>query len=349
MATPLDARGAMFGEGARGGEGRCPITDGPPSAAVGPDGRAGGRRVRRRGSYLPRDLRIKLYEEVRRLRGQGLSYNKISDSVRKSYGVVLGTGQISQWVRGIHSPYNDARITSIESLKPCRGLAYVIGVVAGDGFVRRSQRPRKSYHDVHVVLRVKDREFAEEFSRCIATVLKRDPPKPRWEGRRFVVKVRCKALYQLLRKPLDIERLKPFVENDTECIAAFLRGFFDSEGSVAENGVVTVCNTDLRLLGYVKQLLSSLGIKTTGPHLKSESGTAFRDPRTGKTYKKKKDLYGLYVTAGSRLMFYRLIGFTIERKRQRVENYLTRTGRLKPPADHPSYPPNNVIMLTMIM
>ncbi|MEM0482409.1 MAG: hypothetical protein QXM16_05945 [Nitrososphaerota archaeon] len=44
---------------------------------------------------------------------------------------------------------------------------------------------------------VKDKEFVEEFSRCLAVVLKREPPKPRWAGRLFVVKLRCQALYQL--------------------------------------------------------------------------------------------------------------------------------------------------------
>ncbi len=70
------------------------------------------------------------------------------------------------------------------------------------------------------------------------------------------------------------------------------------------------------MLRYVKQLLSSLGIETTGPHLYSRRGTAFRNPRTEKTYRTKKDEYGLYVTASSRLVFYRVIGF-ISRERGR--------------------------------
>ncbi|MEM0482957.1 MAG: LAGLIDADG family homing endonuclease, partial [Nitrososphaerota archaeon] len=64
---------------------------------------------------------------------------------------------------------------------------------------------------------------------------------------------------------------------------------FDSEGSVDEDGDVKVYNTDLGLLRYVKQLLKTLGIETTGPHLYLKSGTTFRDPRNGKTYKRKKD------------------------------------------------------------
>jgi len=134
-----------------------------------------------------------------------------------------------------------------------------------------------------------------------------------------------------------LEKLKTLIENDTECKAAFLRGFFDSEGCVSKFGAVIVYNTDLILVEYVKQLLSSLGIETTGPRLYLKSGTAFRDLRTRKTYKSKKDAYELYVTADSLQTFYRLIGFTVRRKQQRLVDYLVRTGRLKPPANPPPH------------
>lgn len=119
--------------------------------------------------------RIKLYEEVRILRGQGLSYSRIIGLVRERYSIKLRKSAISEWVRGIHSPYNGSYIPSIEFLKPSEELAYIIGAVAGDGYVRRRQLPRKSYRDVITGLMVKDREFAEEFSTCIAVVLKREP------------------------------------------------------------------------------------------------------------------------------------------------------------------------------
>ncbi|MEM4270414.1 MAG: hypothetical protein QW223_09925 [Candidatus Caldarchaeum sp.] len=52
-------------------------------------------------------------------------------------------------------------------------------MVAGDGYVWRRQRPRK-YHEVFNGFNVVDMEFAEEFSRCLGVVLRREPPKPRW-------------------------------------------------------------------------------------------------------------------------------------------------------------------------
>jgi intein-encoded DNA endonuclease-like protein len=50
-------------------------------------------------------------------------------------------------------------------------------------------------------------------------------------------------------------------------VAAFIRGFADSEGSVDKNGKIIIYNTDLRLLTYVKELLRRLGIESTRPML----------------------------------------------------------------------------------
>ncbi|MEM1944320.1 MAG: LAGLIDADG family homing endonuclease [Nitrososphaerota archaeon] len=288
-----------------------------------------------RGPYLPRELRIKLYDEARRRRGQGLTYGRIIDYLRRRYGVVLRTSHISFWVRGIHSPYGSTRILSIESLRPSRELAYIIGVVAGDGYVWWRQRPRESYHEVTVGLTVKGKEFAEEFSRCLATVLKRGPIKLSWSKRQFVVvRVTCKALYELVGRLFNIEKVKRFVEHCSRCKSAFLKGFLDSEGCVSKKSEVIIYNTNLGLLEYVKQLLESLGIGTTGPHLNNKHGMTLRNPKNGKIYTKKRDVYSVYIPAEYRLRFYQRIGFTIERKQRRLEDYLIRTGRLKPPAKH---------------
>jgi len=124
------------------------------------------------------------------LRRRGLSYSRIIGLVRERYNVRLWKSHVSCWVRGVCSPYNGITIPSVEFLRPSKELAYIIGVVAGDGYVRRRRRPRKSYHETFIGLNVKDREFAEEFARCLATVLKREPPKPRWSMGRFTVKLK---------------------------------------------------------------------------------------------------------------------------------------------------------------
>jgi hypothetical protein len=68
---------------------------------------------------------------------------------------------------------------STELLRPSEELAYVIGVKVGDGYAGKSRHTVKSYNRVRIGLKVKDREFAEEFGRCLAEVLGRRPINPR--------------------------------------------------------------------------------------------------------------------------------------------------------------------------
>jgi len=276
--------------------------------------------------HRPLELRIKLFDEVRRLRGLGLSYEEIINEIERIHGVTLDKSHISYWVRGIYNPYNEKRyIHTLGYLRPSEELAYVIGAIAGDGYVSNPQK-----YKYVIVLRVKDSEFVEEFARCIAKVLGREPPKPRPEKNgKLVVRVSSKTLYELLKKPIYIDGIRQFIEHCINCICAFLKGFFDSEGGIYGNGEIRVYNTDKSLLEYIKELLKMLGIKATGPKLHTKAGRPIKDPRTEKTYFARKHLYRLHICAESRLRFYQLIGFTIKRKQQRLEEYLFRRGLLK--------------------
>ena len=253
--------------------------------------------------YLPRELRIKLFNEVIDLREEGLSYRRVIDEVQRKHGVRLSKSQVSYWSRGLHSPYNGRYIPSIDLLRPSKELAYVIGVILGDGYTTRDRHTVKSYNRVIIGLKVKDREFADEFAKCLAKVLGRQSIKPRlkYSDIRYAVEVRSETLYQLLKKPVDLDRLKKYIEHCDVCVAAFLRGFFDSEGSVDKRGYIRTYNTDLVLLTYIKDLLERLGIASTGPKLKHPQGEAFFDSRKGKIYTANKDCYCLHIRANSNL------------------------------------------------
>jgi intein-encoded DNA endonuclease-like protein len=275
-------------------------------------------------SYLPRELRIKLYDEVNRLRRDELTHVEIIEEIQRRYGVRLSKSHISYWLRGIHGPYNGRYIPSIEFLRPSEELAYVIGVEVGDGYVARRRRAVKSYNRVRIGLKVKDREFAAEFGRCLAKVLGRQPIKPKHSSRQYIVEVHSQTLYELLKKPVDLERLKKYIEHCERCTAAFIRGFADSEGSVDKRGYIYIYNTDYELLTYVKDLLKHLGIESTGPWPKRRQVKTFYDPRTTKRYIYKKGEYYIYIKTCSSINFYKNIGFTIRRKQRRLENYVGR-------------------------
>ena len=275
---------------------------------------------------LPRELRIKLYVVVALRRG-GLTYRGIIGEIYRRYGVRISESSISEWLRGVHNPYNGRRIPSLELLKPSEELAYVIGVKVGDGYTYRRRRTIKGYNDVMIGLKARDREFVEEFGRCLAKILGRRQIRPRYmkSSGRYVVEVGSKTLYELLRKPVDLDRLKKYIEHCERCMAAFLRGFADSEGSVDKNGNITIYNTDQRLLTYIMDLLRRFNIESTGPRIHVRRGTIFYDPRMGKQYTHNKDVYVIYIRASSNTNFYRYVGFAMTRKQARLENYVKRT------------------------
>jgi intein-encoded DNA endonuclease-like protein len=281
----------------------------------------------KRKKILPRELRIKIYNDVHKLRKRGLSYTKIREEIYRKYGVWIDATTIYSWLRGKSSPYNGRRIPSLELLKPSEALGYVIGTRIGDGFSRET-----SYGYCITGLKAKDREFVEEFGRCIGNVLGREPIKPKFmknEGT-YIVEVNNKTLYELLKKPVDLKRIKPYVEHCPKCAAAFLRGLFDSEGHVKKEGYVYLHNTNYEVLVYAQKLLwKYFGIESTGPWpTTTRQGTIKIDPRTGKQFKANEDCYYIYIRAESAELFYRHIGFTIRRKQKRLEEYLRRTGKL---------------------
>ena len=233
---------------------------------------------------------------------------------------------MSYWTRGIHDPHNGRRIPSLELLEPSEALAYLIGAVLGDGYPKIKRRFRKSYRHTIIRFEAVDREFVEEVARCIAVVLNRTPPtlKIRKGTRKYFIEVESKTLWELLKKPVDLERLRKYIEHCEKCMAAFLRGFADAEGSVDKNGYISIYNTELRLLMYVQELLRRFGIESTGPRVCIPAGSLIKiDPITGKIYTTKKDCYCIRIRSYCNVVFYVHVGFTIVRKQERLQRYVT--------------------------
>jgi intein-encoded DNA endonuclease-like protein len=270
----------------------------------------------KRKKIPPRELRIKMYNDVLKLRKRGLSISEIREEIYRKYRVWIDMTTISRWLRGVHSPYNDRRVPSPVLLKPSKDLANVIGVVLGDGYTSE----RKNYSYV-IGLRAKDKEFVEDFGRRLSNVLGREPIRL-WKDntrRTYIAEARSKTLYRLLKKPVDLKKIKKHVEHCPKCAAAFLRGLFDSEGHVDKNGYIILYNTNYQLLVYAQRLLwKYFGIEATGPW-----------PISGRQRKANKVCYYIYIRAESLPKFYRYIGFTIRRKQKRLEDYLRRKGLLQ--------------------
>jgi intein-encoded DNA endonuclease-like protein len=196
--------------------------------------------------YSPFEVRARLCARVLELTKLSMSYQQIQTEIFESTHIRLSKGSISGWVRGIHNPSGGKnKFRAVASPE----LAYVIGVIAGDGNL--------SVHgyNYEMLLSITDYDFAEEFSRCLAKILgKSNLYKVRWseKRKRWIVQGSSIILHRFLSKPW--QHLKNHIEHSSRCRFSFLRALFDGEGSITGRNL-TISNTDLSLLLYVRKLL----------------------------------------------------------------------------------------------
>ena len=256
-----------------------------------------------------------MYDDVIKLRKQGLKYKEIQRRIYEKYGKQISIRNIYSWINGKHNPLR--RINKFNG-KASPELEYVVGTMFSDGF-------KYFNNGKHILcLSVKDKEFAEEFGRCLSKVLgKKESYKPYWDKslKTWVVKECSIQLYKFLDKPL--EELKPYIEHCKDCVSAFLRALFDAEGCIyvkikegKRQRILMLYNTNKELLTYVQYLLKKyFDIDTTGPHLAKRKGSIMYFPN-GKIAKTNENCYYIYIRANSLLNFYEYIGFTIKRKQR---------------------------------
>jgi len=262
--------------------------------------RALGRRVR------PLERRKELFGKVLNLRAGGLSYNEIIGRVGESEGIVLSKSQVSDWLNGVHRP--DGSVRRFEPI-PSFELGYVTGVALGDGTTSVS-----SDHNYAIKLQVNDREFAEEFARCLGVVLGRPPPNVRWWEARHAWRTQVSSLLLLkfLRQP--VEALQETIERTRESKIGFLRGFFDSEGW-SDQGYAYMCNGEYSKLALVNTLLQSLGMYPAGPYLNRKAGGQVTI--RGMSYRINKNQYRIRLPRDSSAVFRGIVGTSLHRKADR--------------------------------
>jgi intein-encoded DNA endonuclease-like protein len=258
----------------------------------------------------PLEVRMRIYDDVLRLYEEGLSHTQIQKRIYEKYGKRLFQPTISHWINGKHNPLG--KVNKFDE-KSSPELAYVIGVILSDGY--------KYFDSKGYLLRlaVNDREYAEEFGKCLAKVLgKRNIYKPFWNEnlKQWVVKGCSILLYKFLDKPL--EELKPYIEYSKETVASFLRALFDGDGFIHKNKrTLKLFNINEKLLVYVQYLLKEYFDINSTLCLEKRRGSIEHFPN-GKIAKTTENYYSIYIHVNSLLNFYRHIGFTIKRKQQRL-------------------------------
>jgi len=259
--------------------------------------------------------RLLLYEEVLRLQQKGLGYKRISKTLEEMYGVRLNPGMICNWIGGRHNPLGRCN-KIIQSPE----LAYVIGGWLGDGTLALDRRNCKH----HVILRVKDFDFATEWGRCLATAFGiKKPYRPVWDkvNRRWSVKASSILLHMILSRARNNPWItSPYLE---EYPAEALQGLFDAEGNV--DGAfyhIRLRNAEMQLLKLARHLLQKLDVNSKIYTWKQQ--LYVKDPKSKKIYQRKQNIaYCLVISRRENIVrFAKKVGFRIRRKQKALEGLL---------------------------
>ena len=252
------------------------------------------------------------YELALRLRERlGWGYKRVAAEVRRVLGVNVPPVTIRFWLNHGTRP----NITPIRLLPE---LGYVVGVLMTD--CTKSD---------HVRLRVRDRDFAEEFARALSDLTGKSYEVSNGEGGLYAVGLKGSALRYIAKSGLwKVVGLAWPIK--------FLQGLFDGDGGVAvyasqrtmKLGVeVVLCNSDLGLLNFAKRLLEELGIWCSAPQRVDEEGEV--TIICGKRYVARRDCWVLRIKQRWSLKrFAALIDFRVERRRK-LEDFIKITERYR--------------------
>ena len=263
-----------------------------------------------------------IQKRVEELRQSGLSYREISEQIGREFDVKVSKATILRWCKGTNNTFNK---TKRVRLTPSPELAYIVGAYFGDASATEGRNYRYK-----VKLKVIDREFAEAFGKALRGIGLN--PRMGFENDktrtgRWYVEATSKSLFRFLTGPRE-----GLFEVANAYPREFLRGFFDSEGTVVFDRKsrtlhVSASNYDLDVLTLCEELLERLGIDSK-IYLHRRKGTPVNI--RGKMYQYNSDLYRITIQRRrSVLNFYREIGFSIQRKQLKLKEALELLGMFK--------------------
>lgn len=189
---------------------------------------------------------------------------------------------------------------------------YIMGVRLGDGFACEVKGK------AIVGLKVKDKDFAEEFRKCLKKIVPNDKVYFQKDQGYWRVVTHSRDLFILL-KSKNVDDYMSHILHE----ARFIRGVADSEGCVYFGNKkynyirVKISNTNLALLHFIQEML------------RQDFGIVSRINPATITPKTKNQLYDLDIKKTSDVAkFSREIGFTIKRKQRRLNKVFTTEKRM---------------------
>lgn len=250
-------------------------------------------------------LALKLFKE------KGWRSKRIRRYLREKKGIIVDPKTIRNWTNRGMSPFGKVKTFNANGNATAR--AYVLGASCGDCEVAKT----------HIRLKVNDVDFAEAFRQALKNGFGMDSyVNPYHDGRNQRYIVNCGSVllshYLRQRSPFGIYdwRVPNEIWNGAnEAKRAFLKGWFDSEGSfIKTSDNVTGNSNNLIGIMEIKCLLKELGIATTPNEPK---------PKLDKFHKRPN--YRISICNRANIeRFAQQIGFSIERKQSRLLRYVAR-------------------------
>ncbi len=203
-----------------------------------------------------------------------------------------------------------------KSLKLNEDLAYILGVLCGDGYMDYSNDRRTHY----IGLSATDKEFVDNFKSVLHNYFKIKPTnefrksrKINWRDQyitRMCSKEACDFINKLGRfGKFEWNIPEAIMNSDNNLRIFFLKGFFDSEGEIdKQSGRVGATSANFIGLNQIGKLLKDLKINFTIIKVKDAR------PNTHQKYKLRVH------DKKSIISFRNLIGFNIKRKQEVLDN-----------------------------
>lgn len=226
---------------------------------------------------------------------------------------------------------------NMPNLHPSPELAYVCGVILGDGYLgeRHYKGNRSNYL---IVLRANDADFVASFNDALSKVIGKQGGYTIDHNSKCGFRVRGQSLilYSFL-KGLRSEFFKPVAEAFP---SDFIRGLADSEGWVINSGRarrVEIALSTEGVVTYLQDLLDRCFGIVTGIHSRQASKTP-HIKNDGSSIYSKKTMYCLSIYGKVNLeKFAKNIGFAIERKQGKLFEAIRGMGKARTPKRATAY------------
>jgi intein-encoded DNA endonuclease-like protein len=271
----------------------------------------GRRTLLLRLTELPVVERIRAFNTAFEMKKRGIRTIDIYYILKKE-GLPIKYETVRSWVTGHRNPLNKLNvITELDG-----NLVELIGMSLGDGTWRKVIKD-DSYKTGRALYGSKDLELAIRAGGLMAKVLgKAAPYRPYWSESNGVYVVECGSKHLVETLSVALERLVGLIH---EHPVRFLKGIYNAEGSVCtrtRNGRVYprvfLTNSDWRILTLTRDLLKSIGIRST---LELNTKAGKRKKIMGIDTVSRVDVYNICI--GTRLgvlAFAHNVGFGVRRK-----------------------------------